>query len=141
MDNANDLETMARQAEERAHLAEERARELETRLEVERLARRMGVVDEDAAYRLLELDRVERDETGRAVGVEQALQELIRSRPWLLGHQEGPSPADTAHASPTNPSRDAARRLTREAIRRMTPEQINANWEAIEAALQDRDRF
>ena len=118
---------------ERLRAAEERARMLELRLAVERSARRAGVVDEDAAFQLLDRSRVEWDETGAPANVETLLEELLRRKPWLRQPREVPAPA----VNLTNPAREAPRRLTREAIRRMTPEEINANWEAIEAALRE----
>ncbi|NLH99265.1 MAG: hypothetical protein GX446_07205 [Chthonomonadales bacterium] len=117
-------------AEERARSAEERARWLEVRLEVERCARQMGIVDEDAAFRLLDRDRIECDETGRPANVERLLAELAEQRPWLVRSDSAPSV--------TNPPRDGFRTLSLSAIRRMTPDEINDNWEAIQAALRAR---
>ena len=139
----------AADALERARAAEERARLLEVRLEVERCARRAGVVDEDAAYRLMDLQELEYDAAGKPANVEELLQKLLETRPWLrTGAHTGASPdafgktdgasanGSVAGASPANPPRDAVRAMTRDAIRRMTPDQINANWEAVEAALR-----
>ena len=114
----------------RARAAEERAHLLETRLHVERAARRMGLVDEDAAFRLLDLDRIEFDAAGQPANIEALMQELLERRPWLGAG------AFSNRASPTNPSRDGQRTLTRDAIRRMSPDEINANWDAVAAALR-----
>lgn len=119
--------------EDRARAAEERARALEGRLEIERTARRMGIVDEDAAYRLLDNDRLQWDDAGRPRNVEALLRDLIAERPWL--RMEGAT-ASEASASPANPSGGGGRRLTREAIRRMTSDEINAQWDAVVAALR-----
>lgn len=127
-------------AEERARAAEERARLLEVRLAVERWARQAGVVDEDAAFRLLDLERLEFDDGGTPTNVEQVLGQMLEERPWLRGTHEREPQSDTAGdsdpASPANPPREDSRLLTIEAIRRMSPEEINANWTAIEAALR-----
>jgi hypothetical protein len=135
MDDARALQESLEAAEQRARAAEERARSLEVRIEVERSARRAGIVDEDAAFRLMELARVERDPSGAPTNVDALVRELAEARPWLRG--EGASRPDDG-SGPANPPRDGRRTLTVEAIRRMTPEQINAQWEAIEGALAAR---
>ncbi len=118
-------------AEERARAAEERARLLETRLEAERAARRLGLIDEDAVFRLMDAERVEFDEAGRPANVEALVRELAERRPWLRASRDG-----GGTASPTNPPRDGFRTLARDAIRRMSHDEINANWDAVEAALR-----
>lgn len=117
-------------ADERARAAEERARWLEVRLEAERCARRLGVVDEDAAFRLLDRDRIECDEAGRPVNVDRLMKELVEQRPWLARPESSVSVA--------NPPRDGFRTLSVEAIRRMSPDEINDNWDAVQAALRTR---
>jgi predicted phage gp36 major capsid-like protein len=142
-DGGHDVSRDAEAADalERARAAEERARSLEVRLQVERCARRAGVVDEDAAYRLMDLQELEYDAAGRPANVEELMQRLLEARPWLRRGGAGPDGAPAAGpgaagASPANPPRDAVRSMSRDAIRRMTPDQINANWEAVEAALR-----
>lgn len=138
MDDNTALRDSLAAAEDRARTAEERALLLQTRLEVERCARREGIVDEDAAFRLLDTGRVELDGSGRPVNVEALIKELVTERPWLIGGPGGaPAPHETS-ASPANPPRDGTRRMTHDDLRRMTPEQINANWDAIQAALMER---
>ncbi|MCC6727894.1 MAG: hypothetical protein IT208_00985 [Chthonomonadales bacterium] len=105
--------------------------ELLTRLEVERHARRLGLVDEEAAWRLLDAAAVERDAAGRPTNVEALLREMARARPWLAA-AEPPG----GGVSAANPAGGRGVRLSRDEIRRMTPEQINANWAAVQAALQ-----
>jgi len=139
MDDDRALQQSLEQAEERARSAEERARSLEVRLEVERYARRAGIVDEDAAFRLMDHARVELDPTGLPSNVEALLKELAERRPWLLNAEaRGSKDEGAVGAGPANPPRDGFRTLSVEAIRRMSPDQINDNWEAIEAALRAR---
>lgn len=133
MDQTTDTPPSSEDLEARIRQAEERAQMLETRLIIERCARRAGIVDEEAAFQLLDLGRLERDADGRPTNIEPLLADLVQRRPWLRSaSQQTPT-----EPTPANPSRDTVRRLTRDAIRRMTPEQINANWEAVEAALRD----
>lgn len=69
---------------ERDGLATER-KTLLVRSEIERQARKLGVVDEDAAYRLLDLDALELDEDGKPKNVEALLKKLLEARPYLKG--------------------------------------------------------
>lgn len=130
MEDDTTLRESVTAAEERARIAEERARLLEVRLEAERCARKLGIVDEDAAFQLLDRDRIECDETGRPANVDRLMEELIAQRPWLVRSEAG--------TSVTNPPRDGFRTLSLDAVRRMSPEEINDNWEAIQAALRAR---
>jgi predicted nuclease with TOPRIM domain len=70
-------------------------REHTLRYETMLRARELGIIDPDAAYRLLDLSGVEYDESGRPTNIEKLLRELVRKRPYLAGQA----------ASVTNPSR------------------------------------
>jgi hypothetical protein len=70
-------------------------REHTLRYETMLRARELGIIDPDAAYRLLDLSEVEYDESGRPTNIEKLLRELVRKRPYLAGQA----------ASVTNPSR------------------------------------
>jgi len=124
----NELETA-----QAAH--EQERRDLRLRLEVEREARRMGIVDEDAAFRLLDTASIKFDDAGMPTGVDKALKALTEARAWLI---QAPSAPPVPATSPTNPPRPGGTPLTRDDIRRMTPEQINANWDAVQAAMSAR---
>ena len=89
-----------RVAEYEARLADlERERQERTlQYEVKLRASQMGIVDPEAAWRLLDLSAIEFDEDGMPVNIEDALQELVKSKPYLRT-QAAPS------VSPTNPSR------------------------------------
>ena len=114
---------------ERQQSAYEQERQERTlRYEVMLVASRMGIIDPEAAYRLLDLSSIEFDPDGKPQAVDKALTELVRQKPYLKGV--------TASGSPTNPPRGSAAVLTREAIAAMTPEQINANWDAVKAAME-----
>jgi hypothetical protein len=73
------------EARSKASTAEKRAQETALQLSVERQARKLGIVDEDAAFRLLDTAAVEFDENGKPSNVEALLKTLTESRPWLLG--------------------------------------------------------
>lgn len=64
--------------------------------EVKLHAARLGVVDPEAAYRLLDLKEVEFDEDGKPTNVERTLKALIAAKPYLTG--------GGGQVSPTNPA-------------------------------------
>lgn len=79
-------------AAEKERILQERTVEYETKLK----AASMGIVDPDAAWRLLDLAELEFDETGRPSNLEAALQKLIKAKPYLV---------QTSQYAMTNPSR------------------------------------
>lgn len=97
---------------------EVRMREHTLRYETMLRARELGIIDPEAAYRLLDLAEVEYDEDGRPVNIDKLLRELVRKRPYLVG----------STASATNPSRTTV--SLEEAIRSGDIEVINRAFEA-----------
>jgi len=99
-------------------------REHTLRYETMLRAREMGIVDPDAAYRLLDLAEVEYDESGRPANIERLLRELVRKRPFLVGNS----------ASATNPSRTTI--SLEDALKSGDLEAINRAFEAALRAAQ-----
>ncbi len=62
-------------------------------------ASRLGIVDPDAAYRLLDVASIEIAEDGTPKNLEDALFELVKAKPYLVAQSSG---------SPTNPARTGA---------------------------------
>ena len=62
---------------------QDRLRQQGVRSEVAMASARLGVVDPEAAYRLLDTDDLDFDDKGQPTNVEAALKNLIRERPWL----------------------------------------------------------
>ncbi|GBD17580.1 hypothetical protein HRbin27_00062 [bacterium HR27] len=107
---------------ERAQLEWERERQERTlRYEVMLAAQRHGIVDPEAAYRLLDLSRVEFDDEGRPANLDKVLRALVAERPWLAGR-----PA----VSPTNPGRAGVPGIE-DAVRAGDPSLINQAFDAI----------
>lgn len=77
-------------------------RTLLVRTEIERQARKLGIVDEDAAYRLLDLDALEYDEGGAPKNVDKLLAKLLEAKPYLK------APTDGRSAVPATPRGTAA---------------------------------
>lgn len=96
------------------------------RYEVERQASKLGIVDPDAAAKLIDWSSLEYDEDGTPTNAETLLKDLLKARPWLASTQQGKPTASSGGA--TNPSRSAAANtgLSWDIITKMTQEQYNA---------------
>lgn len=139
-------------AREEAELSEQersqrRMVELEHELDAQRAALRdtrlraaisaestaLGIVDTDAAARLLDTSALDYDEDRGWEGVGDALRDLTHERPWLVSQQSQPA----ADANPANPARRRTR-ISRESLARMTQAEIDAlPWEDVQAALAE----
>lgn len=125
--------------------ATKRAAQLEAELEAERQDRRaainryevqlaaskLGIIDPEAAVKLLDWDSLDYADDGSPKNLEAALKALLKARPWLAGATPG------ATGNPTNPARNggAGAPLTKDDIARMSPEEINRRWPEIQASL------
>jgi len=78
--------------------------------EVKLHAARLGVVDPDAAYRLLDTREIEFGEDGKPANVEKVLRALIAAKPYLAGGGGQVSPTNPALVHSTGSVRAAARR-------------------------------
>ena len=67
--------------------------------EVERAATKLGVIDPDAAARLLDWDALEFDENGMPTNADGLLKDLLKAKPYLAGRTQA------ASGGATNPSR------------------------------------
>ena len=75
------------EAEQRAQEAQDRLVTQTLRLEVERQARKLNIVDEEAAFVLLDKDGLaESDDLAKSV--EQRLKKLVESKPWLVAQPQ-----------------------------------------------------
>jgi hypothetical protein len=99
MSEAEKLKKAADEATQRAQAAEARLKETVTHMEIERQARKLHIVDEDAAYRLLDASKIEFDANGTPTNVEALLKDLVKAKPYLV---------QAASSSPTNPARTGA---------------------------------
>ena len=127
----------AEAAEARAQAENARAELRQTRVEyaVRAKAAEMGVVDPEAAFRLLDLGTFDPDDpTLLAKQVEAALADLVGRKPYLKGATNATSPAN-------GPTR-AAKGLTADDLRRMSQDEVAAAWrerpEEVMAALRNQ---
>lgn len=71
-------------AERDRDAARETAKSTSVRLEIERAARKAGISDEDAAYKLLDLAKVEYDADGKPKNVAELIEALAKEKPYLV---------------------------------------------------------
>lgn len=100
---------------------QERTLQYETML----AATRLGIVDPEAAYRLLDVAKLQFNEDGKPVNLVPVLQELVQQRPYLLAR---------GGTSPTNPNRPHVG-LTLDDVKRMSPDEINTRWDEVQRVL------
>ncbi len=72
------------------------------RYEIERQASALGIIDPDAAARLLDRADLEYDDDGNPTNAEKLLHKLLKHKPWLA-----PKPADPAPETPATPAQTA----------------------------------
>jgi type IV secretory pathway VirB10-like protein len=96
-----------------------------------------GIVDADAAYRLLDQSQVVYED-GRPVNVDQLLETLVTNKPWLKG--SGTPSVPLPDVQPTNAPRVPPSTLTIDDIKKMTPQQINARWDEVSRVLETSGR-
>ena len=82
------LKAEKEEAEARAAKALAEANEILVRAEVKATAAEMGLVDGDAAYALVDRDSIELKD-GKVKGVKEALEALVKAKPWLQGERKG----------------------------------------------------
>lgn len=126
-----ELETR-QQAEDNAKLTEQeklqkRLKELEqqtesqtkalrtrtTEYEVKLAAAQMGIVDPEAAWKLLDASSLEFDAEGKPKDIEKALRELVKVKTYLVGQRSAPNAGAGAGGTGGNPKttmNDAIRR-------------------------------
>ncbi len=90
----------AQEAVAKLTAAEQRAADLALQMSVERAARKLGFIDEDDAYRLLDRRAVETDDDGEPTNVEALLKDLAKAKPHLIAAaDDGQKPAGNAAAT------------------------------------------
>jgi hypothetical protein len=83
-----------------------RSQERTIRYEVQLHATRMGIVDPDAAVKLLDWSELEYNDDGTPKNTESVLKKLVAARPWLVQATTEPTPAaPQRNVQATNPGR------------------------------------
>jgi hypothetical protein len=121
--------------EGRFQLADRQVRELRLQNTVITASMDKGIVDPDAAFRLLDKDGVEYD-GDRPTNVSDLLDALIEQKPYLkAASKDAPKGGKGGSSSPTQPANPGGRKLTMEDIQQMTSAEINARWDEVQPVL------
>jgi len=96
-------------------------------------ATKLGIVDPDAAYRLLDKRQVEYD-GDRPTNIDALLTALVEAKPYLKAPTKGGGGGPTP--STTQPATGGKKPLTREDVERMSSEEINERWDEVQKVLQ-----
>ncbi len=144
-ESVSDAESLVKESKERKEAemselqkAQARAAELEKQLaasaeaqkviamqaDVTAKAAKLGIVDPDAAFKLLDKGAIEYGDDGKPKNTEALLVEMLKERPYLAG----------GGSSAMNPGKN--RSLSRAEIEKMSPEEINKNWDAVQSYLE-----
>lgn len=116
-------ELRAQDAEQKAKAAEARAKSIALKAAVERHAHRLNVIDDDAAFRLLDLTAVEYDDAGEPTNVEALVKALVKDRPYLVAPESKngvpPSPKPTDRQALSDAEQAAHRQAFGTTVQRM----------------------
>lgn len=96
--------------------------------EVERAATKLGVIDPDAAARLLDWDALEFDADGMPTNADTLLKDLLKAKPYLAGR------AGATSGGATNPARSATGQFSQ--ITRDNLQEAMAQYDKLPAAQQ-----
>ena len=132
LSESDKLKKQAEEATGKVTAAEARVRETLTRLEIERAARKLSIVDEDAAYALLDKSAITYDKEGQPSNVATLLDALAKAKPYLVA-----ADGSSGGGGRSNPGRGrGGGKLTAADLAKMTPAQISKlPQEEINAAL------
>lgn len=98
------LASKAQEAEAKLTAAEQRAADLALQMAVERAARKLGFIDEDDAYRLIDRKAVELDDDGEPKNVDALLKDLAKAKPHLIAAEDGKANSGNGTATQRVPS-------------------------------------
>ena len=109
----------AEAAEKAAQEASERIRQTETRASIVMEANKLNIIDPEAAYTLLDKDDLEYDDSGRPTNVSEALESLIKAKPYLVKQEETPKTGVPSSPKTSNgKTRDDTIAQTKEELQR-----------------------
>lgn len=94
----------AQEAQAKLTAAEQRAADLMLQMSVERAARKLGFIDEDDAFRLLDRKAVTLDDDGEPTNVDALLKDLAKAKPHLIAADDaGQKTGNGTRAVPGTP--------------------------------------
>lgn len=113
----------AQQLEKERESWQNRQKETAAQYDVALKAAKLGIVDPDAAWKLMDKSALEYTDD-KPSNTEQLLQALLKDKPYLAG----------GGSSAMNPGK--SHKFSREEIEKMTPAEINKNWDAVKEYLE-----
>jgi hypothetical protein len=120
----------AAEAEAKLQKVEAESRDRITRYEVQLAATKLGIVDTDAAVKLLDWSTLEYHEDGSPKNLDTALQALVKDRPYLVARAPAPQ------AGATNPARNhSVGQMTLADVKKLNRNQIAAMSDAERAQM------
>jgi len=125
------LSTLQSQHDLALRQSQERAVGYEVRLQ----AAQMGIVDPDAAAKLLDWSELEYDEDGSPKNVATLLKELLKKKPYLIG--KVPTPTSGGATNPSRSSTNAPKELSWAVISAMTPQEYDTRRPEIQKWMQN----
>jgi hypothetical protein len=119
----------AKSAADRAEALEAKLRKLNVRTTIEREARKLGFVDEDVAYRLVDTDDLDLDDDGVPTNATELLEEILKKRPYLKasGDDEERGERGKKNGVPSTPKNKGGKPTTREEDIEKTKEEMRAS--------------
>lgn len=99
---AQKLGEQLHQAQQEKDAALERANTMLKRAAITAEAAKLGVIDPDAAYALMDQSGLEIDDTGSVAGVSEALTALLEAKPYLKANQQTATASGADFSSSTN---------------------------------------
>lgn len=116
----------ATDAEAKVLETEAKAKDRMVRSEVKLSASKLGIVDPDVAYRLLDTSEITFDSEGEPNNLEKLLTQLVKDKPYLVGSNGSHSAANAERSKGT---------LTIEDIKKMKPDEINRSWDEVQIVM------
>jgi hypothetical protein len=115
--------------------AKPQIKDLSLRLTVERTARQLGIIDEEAAWALIDRKPIVFDSDGvpDPATVKATLETLVASKPWL---KAPPAPPMAPQTQATNPAASRSTKLTNETLKQMSTDEVNSRWVEIQEYLK-----
>lgn len=87
-DPDKNFEKQLEDAKQKAQEAERKANDRLIRAEVKFLSAELGIIDADAAYALMAKENIKVNDDGTVEGVKEALEALVKAKPYLKGEQK-----------------------------------------------------
>jgi len=117
-----------------------RAQERTLNYEVRLQAAQMGIVDPDVAARLLDWSEIEYDDNGSPTNVQDLLDSLVKTKPYLKAAPARPTPTSGGATNPSRSTTTAPKELSWDVIGKLTEAEYKANASRIQKWIAEHSR-